>query len=358
MISSGSTVLRFDFDIFSIAPISIGSPVASKRRAAAVVGAFDLDLGRRDPRAVLLLVGLVHHHALREQAAERLVEPGVAGRLHRAGEEAAVEQMQDRVLDAADVLVDRQPVVDHLAVGRRGGDPRIGEAREIPRRVDERVHRVGFTPRRLAALRTGDVLPGRMMVERIARPVEGDVVGQLHRQVFRRHRHDAARLAMDDRDRAAPIALARDAPVAQPEIDLALRHRAIAAGRTLQPLRHLFLGLLDGHAVEEARVDHAAVAVIGGVGDDEALRIDVRRADHRRVAEPVRVDEIEVALVVRRAAEDRAGAVVHQDEVRDIDRQLPIRIERMDRLDAGVEALLLRGLEQRLRRCPCACTRR
>ena len=28
MMSSGSTVLRFDFDIFSIAPISIGSPVA------------------------------------------------------------------------------------------------------------------------------------------------------------------------------------------------------------------------------------------------------------------------------------------------------------------------------------------
>jgi hypothetical protein len=29
IISSGSTVLRFDFDIFSIGPISIGSPVAA-----------------------------------------------------------------------------------------------------------------------------------------------------------------------------------------------------------------------------------------------------------------------------------------------------------------------------------------
>ena len=28
MMSSGSTVLRFDFDIFSMAPITIGSPVA------------------------------------------------------------------------------------------------------------------------------------------------------------------------------------------------------------------------------------------------------------------------------------------------------------------------------------------
>ena len=94
----------------------------------------------------------------------------------------------------------------------------------------------------------------------------------------------------------------------------------------------------------------SAVAVIGGVGDDEALRVLARRADHRHVAEAVLVDEIQVALVVRRAAEDRAGAVFHQDEVRDIDRQLPRRIERMQRADAGVEAELLGGVDLGLRR--------
>ena len=239
--------------------------------------------------------------------------------------------MQDRVLDAADILIDRQPAIDRVAIGRRVVDPRIGEAREIPGRVDERVHGVGLAPRRAAAFRAGDILPGRMAVERIAGTVEGDVVRQLHRQVLLRHRHDAAGLAMDDRDRAAPIALARDAPVAQAEIDLTLRHRAIAARLAFQPLRDFLLRLRDGHAVEEARIDHRAVAVIGGVGDDEGRRILTRRAHHRHVAEPVFVDEIEVALVVRRAAEDRAGAVIHQDEVGDIDRQLPARIERMQR---------------------------
>src|SRR5262249_45991042 len=84
------------------------------------------------------------------------------------------------------------------------------------------------------------------------------------------------------------------------------------------------------------------------VGDGEGRRILVRRAYHRRVAEPVFVDEVEVALVVGRAAEDGAGAVVHQDEVRDVYRQRPARIERVDGLDAGVEAQLLGGLEQRL----------
>ena len=126
----------------------------------------------------------------------------------------------------------------------------------------------------------------------------------------------------------------------------------------LQPLRDFLLGLLDGHAVEEARIDHAAVAVIGGVGDDEGLRVLAFRADHRRIAEAVFIDEIEVALVVRGAAENRAGAVFHQHEIGDIDRQLPVRIERMQRLDAGVETLLLRGVDDFLRGADAVSPRR
>ena len=54
-------------------------------------------------------IGLVDDHALREQAGEGLVDAEMAGRLHGAREEARIEQVQDRVLDAADILVDRQP---------------------------------------------------------------------------------------------------------------------------------------------------------------------------------------------------------------------------------------------------------
>ena len=149
MMSSGSTVFFFDFDIFSMAPISTGSPVVVSvaRRASPSAPSIVTSAGvTHSPFG--LAIGLVHHHALREQAGERLVEADMAGGLHRAREEARVEQVQDRVLDAADILVDRQPVVDGLAVGRRGRDPRIGEAREVPGRVDERVHGVGLAPRR------------------------------------------------------------------------------------------------------------------------------------------------------------------------------------------------------------------
>ena len=152
---------------------------------------------------------------------------------------------------------------------------------------------------------------------------------------------------MDDRDRAAPVALARDAPVAQLEVDLALGLRAVADRHRLEPPRDLLLGRLDRHPVEEARVDHQAVAVIGDRVDGEGRGIDVRRADDRGRAEAVDVDEVEVALVVRRAAEDRARAVVHQDEVGDIDRQAPVGIERMEDPEAGVVALLLRRLDRR-----------
>ena len=210
------------------------------------------------------------------------------------------------------------------AIGRRGRVPRIGEAREVPGRIDEGVHGVGLAarrPRRNAGRRHASRSDGGRAGCRARRRMTSS--GKIDRQLLRRHRHDAAVLAVDDRDRAAPVALARDAPVAQAEIDLALGDRPAAAHLALEPARHLLLRLVDAHAVEEARVDQAAVAVIGGVGDREGRRVGAGRADHRRVAEAVFVDEVEVALVVRRAAEDGAGAVFHQDEIGDIDRQRP-----------------------------------
>ncbi len=291
----------------------------------------------------------MHHHALREHAGERLVHADMTGGLHGAGEEAAVQKMQDRVLDAADILVDRHQAVHHGACGRSVFVPRIGEAREVPRRIDESVHGVGFALRLSPALRTGDVLPGRMMVERVAGLVERDILRQHHRQILVGHRHHTACRAVDHRNRAAPVALPRDTPVAQAKIHLALADRHVAPHLSLEPLRYFFFRLFDGHAIEEARIDHAAIAIVSDVGDDERLRVDVGRAHHRRIAEPVFIDKIEVALVVRGAAEDGAGAVFHQYEIGDVDRQFPVRIERVDRLDAGIEPKLLGGIDDFLR---------
>ena len=254
------------------------------------------------------------------------------------------------MLDAADVLVDRQPMIGHRRIGRGRFVGRIGEAHEIPGRIDEGVHRVGLARRGPPALRASDVLPCRMAVERIAGLIERHVVGQLDRQVCNGNRHDAASLAMDDRDRATPIALAGNAPVPELVIDLPLGLRPIAEHRLLQPARDLVYRGLDRHAVEKTRIDHHAVAVIGDLVDGEGRGVGARRADHRRRAEAVGVDEIEIALIVRRAAENRARAVLHQDEIGDIDRQAPIGVERVKDLEARVVAPLLRGLDRRDRR--------
>ena len=55
--------------------------------------------------------------------------------------------------------------------------------------------------------------------------------------------------------------------------------------------------------------------------------------------------EIEISLVVRGAAEDGAGSIPHQHEVRDIDRQFDALCERVFDSEAGVVAALLRGLD-------------
>ena len=138
----------------------------------------------------------------------------------------------------------------------------------------------------------------------------------------------------------APGPLARHQPVAQ-----AVIHRALADAGFFQPRRDFGLGLFHRHAVEEARIGQTAGAGIGLVADGEALGIGVVRHHHRRHGQPVFAGEIQVALVMRGAAENRAGAVTHQHEIGHHHRQLPVRIERMGGGEAGVIAQLLGFLD-------------
>jgi hypothetical protein len=75
-----------------------------------VAAALDLGRAEVDRLAVAIVeaeVRLVRHHALREQAGERLLHIDHADACERARPEAGIEQVQDRVLDATDVLLDR-----------------------------------------------------------------------------------------------------------------------------------------------------------------------------------------------------------------------------------------------------------
>src|SRR4029077_7583218 len=117
------------------------------------------------------------------------------------------------MFDAADILVDRHPVIGRRPLEGCGCTGRT-EAQEIPGRIKKCVQRVGLTLSGSAATRAPDVLPGWVMVKRVSGDFEADILRQCHRQVLLRNRDDAAGFAVDDRDRASPVALARYAPIA------------------------------------------------------------------------------------------------------------------------------------------------
>ena len=295
-----------------------------------------LDRAGLQPAAVRCAVGLVRHHALREEARERLTHRQVqfADIPHRAREGAGIEKVQHGMFDAADVLIDGQPVGALRRIADRG------KAGIVPGAVHERVQRIGLPARRLSAGGAVHVFPGRVMVQRIARLVEGHILRQAHRQHLRRHRHDAADLAINHRDRAAPIALAREAPVAQAVID-----RTLTMFRGLEFRDRQALGLVHRKPVEEAGIEDSTRTGIGLVVNAEVFRGGVRRQDNRCHRQRELARKIEVALIVRRAAEDRAAAIARQHEVGGPDGQGAGRIEGMAHAHAQIDAQLGRLLD-------------
>ena len=90
------------------------------------------------------------------EARERLGEVDEAHVEQHLGDEARVQQVQDGVLDAADVGVDGRPACRPPRDEKASvGVVRREEAQEVPRAVDEGVHRVGVAQRGLAGLRIG-----------------------------------------------------------------------------------------------------------------------------------------------------------------------------------------------------------
>jgi len=79
-------------------------------------------------------------------------------------EETHVEQVQDGVLDAADILLNRHPTRHILGPERSTGEARAAIAVEIPGAVDEGVHGVGIALGVRAALRAGHIAPGRRSI--------------------------------------------------------------------------------------------------------------------------------------------------------------------------------------------------
>ncbi len=117
------------------------------------LGGTTLPLGLGHGVAVLVL-----DHALAQQVSEGLVHAQQAQVAQCLGKEAAVEQVQNGVLDAADVVIDGHPTVGGLAGEGQLGVVRVGIAHVIPARARKRVHGIGLALGRATADRAGGLV--------------------------------------------------------------------------------------------------------------------------------------------------------------------------------------------------------
>ena len=320
-----------------ILPVDVVLGRAGEReREAQRVGAVLVDLGGECgalAAALGHLLALAEHHALIQQRAERLGEAHVAQVEEHLGDEAGVQQVQDRVLDAADVLVDGRPLLGLRHRERLEVVVRREEAQEVPRAVDERVHGVGVALRGTAVARVGDGHPvGRGCEGRLALRLEIESlgVGKHDRQLIEGHGNELAVGAVDDRDGRAPEALPANQPVAQ---TVGLRGTTGSGG--LELLDDLRDRIVLAEPVDGTRVDHATITgerLAGRDGVGRTLREHLlgdhlqgardrsRGVDDDPHGQPEGAGEVEVALVMGRNSHNRAVAVVGEDVVRRPDR--------------------------------------
>ena len=124
-------------------------------------------------------------------------------------EETRVHQVHGGMLDAASISVDRHPVVVLGLIERAfsifGGQV----AQVIPRGTHERIHRIGLAQGLPAAHRAFGLFPGWVQFQwAFTGGLPLHILRQQHWQFPLRYWVPAVLLAVDHRDRCAPIALA------------------------------------------------------------------------------------------------------------------------------------------------------
>ena len=251
--------------------------------------------------------------------------------------------MQRGVLHTAVVPVHRRPVFQRLPGGQSLVVVGVHIAQEVPAGAGPLGHGVGFALGGAAAARAGGVDPvGHLGQGAFA--VVGGLVGFHHRQhqgqLAFGQSHPAALLAVHQGDGLAPVALTGEDPVAQLVVDLLVAQAAL-----LQPCGHGGDSLLDGHAVQEAGVDHDAGVVLEG----EGALLDVAAGDDLNDVAAKDLGEFPVAVVMGRDGHDGAGAVGDEDVVGNEDRDL-LAVDGVDSahaldLHAGLFLVQLAALE-------------
>ena len=190
------------------------------------------------------------HHALGQQAFERLVTIDQSQVTHDLVVKARVQQVQNGVLDAANVQIHGQPILGALV--QHGTGIGAGITGKIPTGLHKGVKGVGVALCRLSlAIQGGNEF--LVLFQRTARTVEFGVFRQNHRQLILGHCLDRAVGLVDRRNRAAPVTLTANAPIAQAVIGC-----HFAFGFVCQGLGDRVKRLFEVQPIELVRIDQTA----------------------------------------------------------------------------------------------------
>ena len=179
----------------------------------------------------------LQHHALRQQARERLVVLDQAEVAEDAAEEPRVDQVQNGVLDAAAVEVDRGTSTSRprarTAAGRCA-DRRTGRSTRTSRRTCPSCPSRAAPDRRTPGTRRSPT-PATWASGESPRPVNSATFGSTTGSWSSGTGTMPHRSQADHRDRRAPVALARDPPVLQPELHRPARRSRAPRRRPTSP---------------------------------------------------------------------------------------------------------------------------
>ena len=126
-----------------------------------------------------------------------------------------------------------------------------GESQVVPGRTNERIESVGLSLRRLSTVRTFRVQEARVFSEwGTTISIETDLVGEPNGQFVLGHGHRSTIIAVDDRNWRAPVALARNQPVAK-----VIRDGTCAPTVGFDLVGNRFFAIDARHTVELAGID-------------------------------------------------------------------------------------------------------
>src|SRR3989442_1255161 len=199
----------------------------------------------------------LQYHSLRKESRRGLAVLNQSKIAHYLAPETGVHQVQNGVRNAADVLVDRKPIVNFCRIVWRVRVVRIAIAIKIPRGINKGVHGVSFAARRTSTFRACGIHKLRRCRERrsaLTRQIR--IRRQHNRQIPVRYGNHAVFLAINDGNGRAPVSLARDAPILKSK-DGFFFPESLGPGER----GHFFFCDFSSQATEFARV--YAYAVVG-----------------------------------------------------------------------------------------------